>query len=96
MPRDFKTFAKNKEKVENILNENQEKVNVYQDVLNKYKNMDQNELMSNLFSEATKLKKDGKLNNDTLNNLKTTLAPFLNSDQQNMLNDLVNKINEQK
>ena len=93
MPRDFKSFVKDQEKV---LNENQAKANDYQDILNKYKNMDNNELMSNLFSEATRLKSEGKLDSESLNNLKSTLAPFLNSDQQNMLNNLVNAINNQK
>ena len=92
MPRDIKSFAKENEKV---LNENQEKANEYQDILNKYKNMDNNELMSNLFKEATKLKQQGKLDNSTLTNLKSTLSPFLNSEQQEMLNSLVNAINEQ-
>lgn len=93
MPRDFKSFVKDQEKV---LNENQSKANDYQDILNKYKNMDNNELMSNLFSEATRLKSEGKLDSESLNNLKSTLAPFLNNDQQNMLNNLVNAINNQK
>lgn len=93
MPRDFKSFVKEQEKV---LNDNKEKANDYQDILNKYKNMDSNELMSNLFSEATRLKSEGKLDSESLNNLKSTLAPFLNSDQQNMLNNLVNAINNQK
>lgn len=93
MPRDFKSFAKENEK---IINENKEKANDYQDILNKYKNMDSNELMSNLFNEATRLKSEGKLDSQSLNNLKSTLAPFLNSDQQDMLNNLVNAINNQK
>ena len=93
MPRDFKSFAKENEK---IFEENKEKANDYQDILNKYKNMDNNELMSNLFSEATKLKSEGKLDSQSLNNLKSTLAPFLNNDQQAMLNNLVNAINSQK
>jgi len=92
MPRDFKSFAKENE---NIINENKDKASEYQDILNKYKNMDNNELMSNLFKEATNLKQQGKLDNDTLSSLKTTLTPFLNSDQQEMLNSLINKINEQ-
>jgi len=58
--------------------------------------MDNNELMSNLFSEATRLKSEGKLDSQSLNNLKSTLAPFLNNDQQAMLNNLVNAINSQK
>ncbi len=92
MPRDFKSFAKENEK---IINENQDKANEYQDILNKYKNMDNNELMSNLFKEATKLKQQGKLDSDTLSSLKSTLSPFLNSEQQEMLNSLVRAINEQ-
>ena len=97
MPRDFKTFAKENHKAtENIINENQEKASEYQDILNKYKNMNQNDLMANLFSEASKLKKEGKLDSGTLNNLKSTLAPFLNSDQQEMLNNLVDAINDKK
>lgn len=102
MPRDFKSFAKENEKVfsisdkEKILNENQDKTKEYTDILNKYKNMNNNELMSNLFSEASKLKSEGKLDSSTLNNLSSTLSPFLNNSQKEMLNSLINAINEQK
>lgn len=94
MPRDFKSFAK--DNASKLSKEDQQKANEYQDILNKYKNMDSNQLMSNLFSEASKLKKEGKLDANTLNNLKSTLGPFLNNEQQQMLNSLVNAINEQK
>ena len=94
MPRDFKNFSKENEKKTNISTEEQQKVNEYQDIINKYKNMDNNELMSNLFSEATKLKQQGKLDANTLNNLKSTLTPFLNNEQQQMLNSLINAIND--
>lgn len=93
MPRDFKSFLNESE---NIINENKEDTNKYQDIINKYKNMNNSELMSNLFSEASKLKKDGKLNSSTLQNLESTLKPFLNNEQQQMLNSLIDKINEQK
>lgn len=93
MPRDFKSFAKENEKV---VNDNQAKADEYQDILNKYKNMDNDELMTNLFREASKLKQEGKLDSQTLNSLKSTLAPFLNNEQQDMLNSLVRAINEQK
>ena len=93
MPRDFKSFAKESEK---IINENQEKASQYEDIINKYKNMDNSELMSNLFQEASKLKKEGKLDSSTLNSLKSTLSPFLNQNQQEMLNSLISAINEQK
>ena len=93
MPRDFKNFVKDQEK---IIDENKDKANDYQNILNKYKNMDNNELMSNLFSEASRLKSEGKLDSNSLNSLKTTLAPFLNNDQQNMLNNIVEALNNQK
>lgn len=93
MPRDFKSFAKDNE---NIINENKEKASEYSDLLNKYKNMNNNELMSNLFSEASKLKQQGKLDSNTLNSLNSTLSPFLNNEQQNMLKSLIDALNEQK
>ena len=97
MPRDFRSFSKeNKNNQPNFTSKDQEKVNEYENIINKYKNMNQNDLMFNLFNEANKLKKEGRLDTATLNNLKSTLSPFLNSEQQEMLNNLVNAINEQK
>ena len=97
MPRDFKSFAnEHKKEAEKIINENKDKTNEYQDILNKYKDMNQNDLMSNLFSEATRLKQQGKLDSESLSNLKSTLSPFLNTEQRTMLNNLINAINEQK
>ena len=93
MPRDFKSFAKENEKV---LNQEKDKTQEYQNILDKYKNMNSNELMSNLFSEASKLKSEGKLDSESLNNLSSTLSPFLNDNQKDMLNSLVKAINEQK
>ena len=58
--------------------------------------MNSSELMSNLFSEASKLKSEGKLDTNSLNSLKSTLSPFLNSEQNEMLKSLIEAINEQK
>ena len=58
--------------------------------------MDSTNLMANLLSEASRLKKEGRLDSNSLQNLKTTLSPFLNSEQKDMLNSLINKINEQE
>ena len=88
MPRDFKSFVKdNHKETEKILNENKEQADKYEDIINKYKNMNQNDLLSNLFSEATKLKQEGKLDSETLNSLKSSLSPFLNQEQKEMLNN---------
>lgn len=97
MPRDFRSFSKeNRSNSQNPLNKDQEQLNEYENIINKYKNMNQDDLMTSLFSEASKLKSEGKLNSETLNNLKSTLSPFLNSEQQKMLNDLVSAINDHK
>ncbi len=91
MPRDLKQFVN-----ENKNNINANDTKIYEDLINKYKDMNQNELMQNLFSEASKLKQQGKLDSASLNNMKNTLSPFLNEQQKEMLNNLVNAINEQK
>lgn len=91
MPRDFKTFCENNKK---IIDENKEKANNYQSIIDKYKNMNQGELMNNLFSEANKLKQEGKLDSNSLNSMKDMISPFLNDEQKNMLNSILNKINE--
>lgn len=100
MPRDFKEFVKQNKtynnNTEDILKDNSAKTNNYQHIIDKYKNMNQSELMSNLFSEASKLKQQGKLDSNALNNLSNTLSPFLNSEQQEMLGTLIKMINEQK
>ena len=92
MPRDFKTFVDNNK---NVINENKDKISEYQEIINKYKDMDQNNLMKNLFEEASKLKREGKLDTSTLNNLKQTISPFLNSEQKKMLDELLIAINNQ-
>ena len=93
MPRDFKDFVKENEKT---VNPEDEKVKEYQKIIDKYKDMDQNSLLSTLFEEASKLKQQGKLDSNSLNGIKTTLAPFLNEQQKQMLNELVTAIDEQK
>lgn len=97
MPRDFKNFTRDNFNQQNKNDiPNNSKTQEYEEIINKYKNMDSSNLMANLLSEASKLKKEGKLDSSSLESLKTTLAPFLNPEQKNMLNSLINTINEQK
>ena len=109
MPRDFRSFSSNfnqnqnfgernvnqssQKNTENVQNftQNTQKI---EEILNKYKNMSNNELMTNLFREASRLKSEGKLNSENLNSLKGMLAPFLNSEQQKMLDELIAAIND--
>ena len=64
----------------------------YRDTINKYKDLSQDELVSELLSQATELKSQGKLNTDMLNQLSTTLSPMLNSEQQNLLSSIIERL----
>lgn len=93
MPKDFKSFAHENKK---IMEDHKEDVEKYEDIINKYKDMSNDDLMSSLFKEASRLKGEGKLDSKMLDDLKSTISPFLNSNQIDLLNNLVNAINEQK
>lgn len=99
MPRDFRNFINNQNSNSNNFNSQKtnsqttsEKTLEYEEILNKYKDMNQSDLMSNLFNEANKLKQEGKLDANSLESLKTTLSPYLNPEQQNMLDSIIKSI----
>ena len=92
MPRDFRSFTKN---YSNNTHQANEQTKGYEEILNKYKNMDQSNLMSNLFAEASKLKQQGKLDANSLNSLREMLSPYLDNSQKEMLNSLIDALNEQ-
>ena len=64
----------------------------YQDTINKYKNLSQEDLYSELMSQASDLKSQGKLNMDMLNQISSTLDPMLNDDQKQMLNNIIEQL----
>ena len=64
----------------------------YQNTINKYKDLSQDQLMSELLSQATDLKSQGKLNMDMLNQISSTLNPMLNDDQKQLLSNIINKL----
>lgn len=64
----------------------------YQDTINKYKDLSQEDLYNELFSQASNLKAEGKLNTQMLDQISTTLQPMLNDEQKQLLNNLINRI----
>ena len=64
----------------------------YQDTINKYKDLSQEDLYSELLSQATDLKAQGKLDTSMLEQISTTLTPMLNDEQKQLLNNIMNKI----
>lgn len=64
----------------------------YEDIINQYKNLDQNSLMAELLRQASKLRQEGKLSAEKLENLEKTLSPMLNTEQRQILADIVEKL----
>ena len=64
----------------------------YQDTINKYKDLSQQDLYKELFNQADQLKSEGKLDQNMLNTLSNTLSPMLNDEQRELLNNLINRI----
>ena len=64
----------------------------YQETINKYKDLSQEDLYSELLSQATDLKAQGKLDTSMLEQISTTLTPMLNDEQKQLLNNIMNKI----
>ena len=64
----------------------------YEDMINKYKDLPQNELMAELVNQASSLKQQGKLDNNTLSQISSTLAPMLNDEQKQMLNNIIERL----
>jgi hypothetical protein len=64
----------------------------YQNTINKYKDLSQNELYSELLNQASSLKSQGKLDDSTLNTISTTLSPMLTDEQRQLLNNIIEKL----
>jgi len=64
----------------------------YQDTIDKYKNLSQQDLYKELFTQASDLKAQGKLDQNMLNTLSSTLGPMLNNEQRQLLSDLIDRI----
>lgn len=77
---------------EKLINDDPQKVENIQENLKKYQNMSQSDLMSELIKEASRMKQNGSLNDNSLNVLKSTLMPMLNDQQKNMLHNILNQI----
>ncbi len=72
-------------------NVDEEKADIEEN-LKKYQSMSQNDLMSELLKEASKMKASGTLDSASLSRLKSTLLPMLNDEQKAMLDNILGEI----
>ena len=103
--KDFKKFVKSQQQKENndakkqqntddmpkLSDFKEEDVNLVKDLTEKYSG-NKDKLVNDIVSLAKKNKKEGKLNNDQLDEFEKKLKPMLNSKQKKMLDDIMNII----
>ena len=70
-------------------NQNKEKV---EDFLNKYSGFNKDELMQEFLKVSMEKKKNGGFPAGEIENIKSTLSPFLNSEQKKNLESLINMV----
>lgn len=62
-----------------------------ENLVNKYSNYSSDELMKEFLKITENKRINGTLNED-LDRMQSTLAPFLNDEQKNKMNDIINKV----
>lgn len=83
-----------KKQYEKIKEDNPETVNNVEEQLKKYENLSQAELMQEFIKESKKQKQNGNLDRDKMENIKSTLLPFLNGNQKKQLDYLMGIVND--
>lgn len=85
----FKNYNKEQNNEEEKIKKEANKINA---LYNEYKGMSEDELINELYKYVTKQKQDGTFDYDSLNNMLNQLTPFLTSEQQNKMKDILNSL----
>lgn len=64
------------------------------EMYNKYKDLPQEQLVAEFIKSAKQQRSSGNLNDDKINTIYQTLSPYLNSQQKEFFNTLIDKIDE--
>ena len=89
---DFKTFATNY-KTGDKKNEKATQNDNYDSMIKQYEGMSQDQLVDELLSQTRRLKNDGKWDSKEMDKIAYTLAPYLNEQQKQMLEQLKQTLN---
>ncbi len=85
----FKNYNKEQNNEEEKIKQEANKINA---LYNEYKGMSEDELINELYKYVAKQKQDGTFDYDSLNNMLNQLTPFLTSEQQNKMKDILNSL----
>ena len=95
---DFRDFANNYKQKKDSTQKNDTNASTnnnsdYEDMIKKYENLNQQELMSELFKQSEQMKSEGRWNNEEMEKIASTLSPYLNDEQKQMLASLTKRLN---
>jgi len=85
----FEDFCSNKENIEKAKTMEKNMNMNYEDLVNKYKNLSNNELYEELIKVAKIEKAKGNLSKEQLNNIYTTLSSMMNETEKENLKKLI-------
>ena len=93
----FSDFIKNEKHSDNINNtktndEKQVNKDDLEDMINSYSKLGQDELLNEFMKLTLEKKKKGVLDEKELNNIKSTIEPFLNEEQKSILDKILNMV----
>ena len=73
---------------------NQRKTNDFNivELVGKYGNLSQDELVCEFFKQVEKQKEEGSFDKNKIVSIANTLLPFLNSSQKELVNSILNKV----
>ena len=88
---DFKSFANEYKPQQDKSSEQKsdQTTGEYEKIISQYEGMSQEQLMSELKSQTEKMKKEGKWNDSEMYKISSTLSPYLNEQQKQMLGQLM-------
>ena len=81
-------------KINEIKKENPQMVSNIENLMDKYSTLSNEELFNEFIKETKKWKENGTINSEYLANIKNTLSPYLNNEQKNNLNNLMDIVND--
>ena len=87
----FSDYINNNEYKESSIDKNK---NDYQNMIDKYSKLSGNELMQEFIKLTAREKKEGRLTDKELNGITNTIKPYLNDEQLNNLDSLINMVKD--
>jgi len=94
--KDFTSYLNNGECEKDKENLDSDTLGMFRTLADKYEGVTEDEMIKNIFAEAEKNRKAGKLNDAEIDNFVNIITPFLDSKQKKLLEKVVTKLKSNK